>query len=59
MCHVHPTGHYRSQPGGQILVSSLLKELTESAGDISFGEGQEVELKGLAGRNRVYLVDWQ
>ena len=26
--------------GGQILVSSLLKELTESAGDICFGEGQ-------------------
>ena len=44
--------------GGQILVSSLLKELTESAGDISFGEGQEVELTGLADRNRVYLVDW-
>ena len=25
--------------GGEILVSSLLKELTESAGDIAFGEG--------------------
>ena len=24
---------------GQILVSSLLKELTDSAGDIQFGEG--------------------
>ena len=27
--------------GGQIFVSSLLKELTESTGDIQFGEGQE------------------
>ena len=35
--------------GGQILVSALLKELTDSAGDIGFGEVQEVELKGLAG----------
>ena len=45
--------------GGQILVSSLLKELTESAGDLTFGEEREVELKGLPGRHRVYLVDWQ
>ena len=45
--------------GGQILVSSLLKELTDSAGDIQFGEVQEVELKGLAGLNRVYQLEWQ
>ena len=44
--------------GGEILVSSLLKELTDSAGDIQFGEVQEVELKGLAGLNRVYQVEW-
>ncbi len=45
--------------GGQVLVSSLLQELTESTGDIQFGEGQEVELKGLAGVNRVYPVVWE
>ncbi len=45
--------------GGEILVSSLLKELTESAGDMKFVEGREVELKGLAGVNRVYQVEWQ
>lgn len=45
--------------GGEILVSSLLKELTESAGDIRFGEVQEVELKGLAGRHRLYPVEWE
>ena len=44
--------------GGEILVSSLLKELTDSAGDIRFGEVQKVELKGLAGLNRVYSVEW-
>ncbi len=45
--------------GGEILVSSLLKELTESAGDIEFGEGREVELKGLAGQHRVFEVAWE
>ena len=34
--------------GGQILVSSLLKELTDSGKDIRFDEEQEVELNGLA-----------
>ena len=38
-------------------MSSLLKELTDSAGDIRFGEMLEVELKGLAGLNRLYSVD--
>jgi class 3 adenylate cyclase/ketosteroid isomerase-like protein len=44
--------------GGQILVSSLLKELTESAGDIRFGAEREVELKGLAGAHRAFEVVW-
>ena len=42
--------------GGEVLASSLLKELTESAGDITFGEGREVELKGLSGRHQVFQV---
>ena len=45
--------------GGEILVSSPLKELTESSGDIRFGEAQEMDLKGLAGSNRVYPVEWK
>ncbi|MEE8370145.1 MAG: adenylate/guanylate cyclase domain-containing protein, partial [Dehalococcoidia bacterium] len=45
--------------GGEILVSSLLKELTESGGDIAFGEGREVELKGLVGQHRVFEVGWE
>jgi class 3 adenylate cyclase len=44
--------------GGQILASSLLKELTESAGDIRFGDGYDVKLKGLTGATRVYPVIW-
>jgi class 3 adenylate cyclase len=45
--------------GGEILVSSLLKDLTESGGDIAFGEGREVELKGLVGPHQVFEVAWQ
>ncbi len=44
--------------GGEILVSSLLKELTESGGDITFGDGREVELKGLSGLHQVFEVGW-
>jgi class 3 adenylate cyclase len=42
--------------GGEILVSALMRELTESAGDIRFDAGREVVLKGLAGTHRVYPV---
>jgi predicted ATPase/class 3 adenylate cyclase len=45
--------------GGEILVSSLLKELTDAAGDISFDDGREVPLKGLSGKRRIYAVLWQ
>jgi class 3 adenylate cyclase len=44
--------------GGEILVSSLLKELSESGGDIRFGPEREVELKGLTGRYKVHEVVW-
>ena len=45
--------------GGEILVSSLLKELTASGGDILFGDGREVELKGLSGTQQVYAIGWK
>jgi class 3 adenylate cyclase len=45
--------------GGEILVSSLLRDLTESAGDIAFGEARDVKLKGLSGDYRVYDVQWR
>jgi class 3 adenylate cyclase len=44
--------------GGEILVSSLLRELAESAGDIRFDDGQERPLKSLAGQHRLYAVLW-
>ena len=42
--------------GGQILVSSLLKALVESSGEFEFGDGREVELKGLTGTHQVFEV---
>jgi class 3 adenylate cyclase len=42
--------------GGEILASALLRELTESAGDIRFDAGREVALKGFAGTHQVYPV---
>ena len=45
--------------GGEILVSSLLNELTDGAGDIRFGRVKEVELEGLTRLNRVYSVEWK
>jgi class 3 adenylate cyclase len=44
---------------GQILVSALIKELSASVGDVRFGESREVELKGIAEKQRVVEVKWQ
>ena len=44
---------------GQILVSSLLKELTNSTGDIDFDSGTEVELKGISETQQLFAVGWQ
>lgn len=45
--------------GGEILVSSLTKELTDSSGDLSFSDNREVELKGLNGTFRVWSLHWK
>jgi class 3 adenylate cyclase len=45
--------------GGEILVSSLLKELTESVGDIRFGRVREVTLKGISETQRLFPVEWK
>ena len=45
--------------GREILVSSLLKELTDSAGEFEFDEGRQLSLKGLSGLQRVFQVRWQ
>ncbi len=41
----------------EILVSSLLRELTEPSGAFKFGEPREVELKGIGART-VHVVEW-
>ena len=45
--------------GGQILASSLLKQIVESSQEFTFDEGRELVLKGLSGTHRVYDVRWQ
>jgi class 3 adenylate cyclase len=45
--------------GGEILASSLIKQLTESVGDLRFDGGREVELKGFSERQQVHTVEWQ
>jgi class 3 adenylate cyclase len=42
--------------GGQVLVSSLVKEIAESSGEFEFGQGREVSLKGLSQLYTVYEV---
>jgi class 3 adenylate cyclase len=42
--------------GGEILASSVVKELTESAGDLRFESERELELDGLTGKYTVYKV---
>jgi class 3 adenylate cyclase len=44
--------------GGEILVSSLVKELTHSGGDIRFAAGRNTELKGLSGTYTLHAVAW-
>jgi class 3 adenylate cyclase len=42
--------------GGEILASSVVKQLTESAGDLRFENERELSLDGLAGTHTVYRV---
>jgi class 3 adenylate cyclase len=44
--------------GGEILVSGLLKDLLESSGDVQFGPGREIELKGISSPRTVHEIVW-
>lgn len=44
--------------GGEILVSSLVREIIEPRGDIRFGPTRSVDLKGIAGGHLVHPIDW-
>jgi class 3 adenylate cyclase len=45
--------------GGEILVSSLVKEIASARGDLKFGEGRTVALKGIEGEHTVYPLLWE
>ncbi|HVW33372.1 MAG TPA: AAA family ATPase, partial [Acidimicrobiia bacterium] len=48
-----------SAAGGEILVSSLLKDLTSGSGEFTFGAGRDVDLKGFSESRRVYPLRWE
>lgn len=45
--------------GGEILTSSIVRELVGSSADVSFQDAGELQLKGLRGSQRVYRVVWE
>jgi class 3 adenylate cyclase len=45
--------------GSEILVSSLVRDLTESSGEFAFATPRDVVLKGLSGTHKVSPVLWQ
>lgn len=45
--------------GNEILVSSLVNELTRGIGTFEFGEPRTVELKGIPGDRQVFPLIWQ
>jgi class 3 adenylate cyclase len=45
--------------GGEILTSSIVRELVGSSADVRFEDAGELQLKGLRGSQRVYRVVWE
>jgi class 3 adenylate cyclase len=45
--------------GNEVLVSSLVNELTRSVGTFEFGEPRTVELRGIPGEHQVFPLIWQ
>lgn len=44
--------------GGEILASSLVRQIVEARGDIKFGEPRTAELKGIAGTHVLTPIHW-
>jgi class 3 adenylate cyclase len=44
--------------GGEILTSSIVRELVGRSADVTFEDAGELQLKGLRGRQRAYRVVW-
>ena len=45
--------------GGEILVSSLVREIASARGDLQFGDPRPVEFKGIEGQHLVYPIEWR
>jgi class 3 adenylate cyclase len=45
--------------GGEILTSSIVRDLVGSSADVRFEDAGELQLKGLRGRQRAYRVIWE
>jgi class 3 adenylate cyclase len=45
--------------GGEILVSSLVREIANARGDLKFGEPRTATLKGIEGEHLVYPLLWE
>ncbi|MGZ8764111.1 MAG: adenylate/guanylate cyclase domain-containing protein [Acidimicrobiia bacterium] len=45
--------------GGEVLASSLVKQIAEPRGDVAFVDPREVVLKGIGDVETVYRVDWR
>jgi class 3 adenylate cyclase len=58
--HVHVASRIANLAvGGEILVSSLVREIVVARGDIVFGPGRTVALKGIEGTCIVHPLDWE
>ena len=44
--------------GGEILASSLVRQIVEERGDVKFGEPRTAELKGIAGTHVLTPIHW-
>jgi class 3 adenylate cyclase len=45
--------------GGEIVASSLVRQIVEAHGDIEFEEAREVQLKGLTGTYMIFPIRWE
>ena len=55
--HVNLAARIANQAsGGEVLVSSLLREIIDARSDMKFGESRSVELKGMGGAHTVHPI---
>jgi class 3 adenylate cyclase len=58
--HVHIAARVgNAARGGEILVSSLVREIVDARGDLRFGDARTVVLKGLTGEWTLHPVIWK